>query len=1768
MPIPQLHPNTDPSPFRRRWLLLALATLPIFLLAAAAIWVGTTPASAQDGYEPDQDLIDDVRGYSQETDHGYDHVLRWMRVLHTFDVLDDVTAAEAQDYADNGWPRWNPVADALADLENAPDDYQPDEQLISAVRGYSQETESGYDHVLRWMRVLHTFGVLDDVTAAEAQRYADNGWERWEPVADELAELEASAADPQPTPEPTPGPNRAPVVNTQAANYAAFVATGNAPRGVMVWKMFNGIFSDPDGDELTYSASVPADQLHLVDSLSTHFDVAISGGGVADFLAITVDGDDDWKAMTPPVPEQVRFTVSLTATDPGGRSATVQGGWLTRWESYPEVVSATSDGESIELTFDWAVEDDPAPSPGQFTVNVVEGDGSSKTVAVSGVSVSGKVVRLELASGLEAGQTVTVDYAYDYPDDTPLQRAGGGEAAPGFTGQAVDMAVTDPPGEPQNFVVNADPGELDLAVTWDAVDGATSYQLAWRRADGEFEADNATTVADTSAIVTVSGYGEWEVRLQACNAGGCGPEVNGLVELVVRAVWLSLAPARDGEGQVRPRTFTATWDPVEGATSYTLRWRRAGSHSQAQDQPGGADSRGASTQGENQLDLPADQTSAEFTVPDDGKYQAELEARNGGNEVIAQGDNAANQADDQTDTTPPRLVRGEIDGDVITLYFSEAMDADAVGAHFRMTLYSARQAARFTVAPREVKISGNKVVLVGFTQRGQWRRIGSAVSDGARLYYYTDGRVVPTRARLRDLAGNEVWTPYRTLDGFLTTRTIELNNLTAPPLLEGATAHPHWLTLTFDETLDENSVPAADAFTVTVNGSAVSLTSVEPVAVAGNTVTLVLAAPVTSTDTVTVGYSKPSGSPLRGLDGEAQSFSGRPVANRVGAEPSVSQVAITSTPADGEAYAPGETIRVALTFTEAVNVDTTAGTPRLKIKLAPSYGEKWVNYAGGSGTATLEFAYRVVEPDRSTRGVAVLRDALHLNRGAIRSVATATDAHLWCGGLGHDPDHMVDWRRSAPGVPWVTGVAITSDPGDDDTYALGDTIQVTATFSEAVDVDTTSGTPYLKIRMAPHLWWMDTDDEERWADYASGSGTAELTFAYTVKEANYSIQGAAVVGSGLERNGGMIRSVAMPATDAHLRYGGLGHDRNHRVDGVTPALLGVVANGTTVSLTFSDALDENSVPPASAFTVKKTLPGGNEQTVSLSGSPVIAAGAVLLTLADPVLEADADVKVSYAKPASGSDNRLRNQAGNEAESFTDQTAETIDTTPPVLVRGEIDGDTMTIFFSEPLDEDAVGGIFRVSLHYNSSRYGQCPGSNTTITAEPREVYVSGNTAVVVGLGFGRRASADRTLITFEYIRPDSADLRVPLATKGLQDLAGNTVSTGENGWTRIIKPENVTWLPSPAHATVVGDRLTLTFDTPVDGAGIPPAGAFTVKVNGNAVNLANARAVAVSGKTVTLTLASPVAAGDDLTVSYTKPARSWLRSVVCQYAGSFSDLSATNGTGVALAAATITSDAGDDDTYGLGETTRLRLAFSEAVNVTGKPRLKIDLDPAGGGEKLMRYESGSGTNSLIFARKVVEASPEVEPDVSTAGIAVLSNTLELNGGAIRYASSGDPAYLEHAGLDHDPNHQVDWRAPAPGVPSVSSVAISSDPGDDNTYALGDTIRVKLTFSEAVEVAGAPRLRIKLYATYWPEPAHSGKRWADYEGGSGTAELTFTYQVVEPDRSPQGIAVLEHTLEHTLEHGDGAIRSAATQTDAHLWYAGLAHDPNHQVDWRR
>ena len=86
------------------------------------------------------------------------------------------------------------------------------------------------------------------------------------------------------------------------------------------------------------------------------------------------------------------------------------------------------------------------------------------------------------------------------------------------------------------------------------------------------------------------------------------------------------------------------------------------------------------------------------------------------------------------------------------------------------------------------------------------------------------------------------------------------------------------VTLTFDTALDDAHVPATDAFTVTVDGTAVAVTDVR---VAGSAVILTLARAVTDREAVEVDYEPPATNALRDANGrEAPAFGGRKSVNK------------------------------------------------------------------------------------------------------------------------------------------------------------------------------------------------------------------------------------------------------------------------------------------------------------------------------------------------------------------------------------------------------------------------------------------------------------------------------------------------------------------------------------------------------------------------------------------------------------------------------------------------------------------------------------------------------------------------------------------------------------------------------------------------------------------------------------------------------------------------------------------------------------------------
>ena len=159
---------------------------------------------------------------------------------------------------------------------------------------------------------------------------------------------------------------------------------------------------------------------------------------------------------------------------------------------------------------------------------------------------------------------------------------------------------------------------------------------------------------------------------------------------------------------------------------------------------------------------------------------------------------------------------------------------------------------------------------------------------------------------------------------------------------------------------------------------------------------------------------------------------------------------------------------------------------------------------------------------------------------------------------------------------------LDSSPGPDDTFAIGDEIRVKLTMSEAVEIDTTNGTPRLKLRVnSPNSGAMHNNP---YADYVSGSGTdgaetptrtmsraparTELIFAWTVEE-GYADENGFWVNSGeLETNGGTVK---VQATDANLGSTGF-YPSGIYVDGIRPTLVSAKTSlrGTQVELTFSE----------------------------------------------------------------------------------------------------------------------------------------------------------------------------------------------------------------------------------------------------------------------------------------------------------------------------------------------------------------------------------------------------------------------------------------------------------------------------------------------------------------------------------------------------------------------------------------------------------------------
>ena len=218
-------------------------------------------------------------------------------------------------------------------------------------------------------------------------------------------------------------------------------------------------------------------------------------------------------------------------------------------------------------------------------------------------------------------------------------------------------------------------------------------------------------------------------------------------------------------------------------------------------------------------------------------------------------------------------------------------------------------------------------------------------------------------------------------------------------------------------------------------------------------------------------------------------------------------------------------------------------------------------------------------------------------------------------------------------APRVSGAAIASYPGPDGTYAEEDVIEVTVTFSETVQVDTTNGTPTLALRVGR---------QTRPATYDRGSNSDRLAFSYMVADGDLDADGISIAAGRIALNGGTIGDLA--DNPAILAYEAVPPQPGHAVDGIRPVLRGATVSGDTLTLTYGEALDEDSTPAGGDFTVD--VAGTERPVVGVQ----VSGRAVELTLDTPVTPGQT-VTVSYTTGT----RPLQDATENAADDLTEYT---------------------------------------------------------------------------------------------------------------------------------------------------------------------------------------------------------------------------------------------------------------------------------------------------------------------------------------------------------------------------------------------------------------------------------------------------------------------------------------------------------------------------------
>jgi hypothetical protein len=674
--------------------------------------------------------------------------------------------------------------------------------------------------------------------------------------------------------------------------------------------------------------------------------------------------------------------------------------------------------------------------------------------------------------------------------------------------------------------------------------------------------------------------------------------------------------------------------------------------------------------------------------------------------------------------------------------------------------------------------------------------------------------------------------------------------------------------------------------------------------------------------------------------------------------------------------------------------------------------------------------------------------------------------------------------------PVVSSVSVPANG----TYKIGDNLNFTVNFSEAISVNTLGGTPYIPITL-------NTGGTVN-ASYVSGSGTTALVFRYTVTAGNLDNNGISI-GSAIMANGGTLKNSG--ATNANLTLNSVGSTSGVLVDGVRPTASVVIddtalriGETSSVTITFSEAVTgftnaDLNIANGTLSAVSSS-DGGITWTATLTPTPNITDATNVITL----------------------DNTgITDASGNAGTGTTDSNNYAVDTQRPTANIVVADnslriGETssVTITFSE-----AVTGFTNADLTIANGSLSAVSSSDGGVTwtatftptanvTDATNVITLDNTGVADVAGNAGTGTTDSNNYAIDTQRPtasvviDDTALRIgetssvtitfSEAVTGFTNaditIANGTlsaVSSSDGGvtWTATFTPTanvtdatNVITLDNTGVADVAGNAGTGTTDSNNYAIDTQRPTA-TIVLTDNALRIGETSLVtitfseAVTGFTNadltvangSLTSVTSSDGGITWTATFTPTASvTYASNVITLDNTGVVDLAGNAGTGTTNSnnysvdtvipfVSNVSSTTGNG-TYKLSDVITITITFSEAVTVTGTPALALN----SGGSAY--YIAGSGTSVLTFNYTVGNGENSADLDYSA------TSSLALSGGTINdlignSATLTLPAVGGANSLGGQKNFVISM-VPTVTTQAVSGISTISATGNGNITVLG------------------------------------------------------------------------------------------------------------------